>query len=62
MKARSIHGSHLVITDALPRFVGEGDPPAPRRWQRPCARLVSAQRYRDMQSHPSEQMRLGQPS
>ena len=26
-EGKVIHGSHLVITDALPRFVGEGDPP-----------------------------------
>ena len=30
-EGKVIHGSHLVITDALPRFVGEGDPPSPSK-------------------------------
>ncbi len=30
-ESKVIHGSHLVITDALPRFVGKGDPPSPSR-------------------------------
>lgn len=30
-EGKAIHGSHLVITDALPSFVGEGDPPSPSK-------------------------------
>ena len=30
-ESKAIHGSHLVVTDALPSFVGEGDPPSPSK-------------------------------
>ena len=30
-EGKAIHGRHLVITDALPSFVGEGDPPSPSK-------------------------------
>ncbi|DAC27280.1 MAG TPA: hypothetical protein D7H76_00415, partial [Candidatus Poseidoniales archaeon] len=30
-EGKAIHGRHLVITDALPSFVGGGDPPSPTK-------------------------------
>ena len=60
-EGKAIHGSHLVITDALPSFVGRGSAEPSKMAEALRVRGVSVQRFRGMQSLPSEQMHPGQP-
>ena len=51
-EANAIHGTHLVVTDSLPGFLGGGGPPSP---------LKMAEGLKSM-GHSAEVSHYGEPS